>query len=221
MNQKENNKDLSFKKIFLLFIIFSLIGCLYEDIYFMIKKYIKYGTWKFVTKRGLLYFELSPIYGVGACIIIYLLSIRNNKKFDYFWKGALIGGIFEYIASIIQQFFTETISWDYSNYFLNINGRTTIPYMIFWGIISYLLMTKIYPSISKQLKKIPKKIETTFFWITLIIIILDIFISFTACVRMGQRHKGYKPLTEYGEFLDKVYNDERIYQSYTNMRDKK
>ena len=27
---------------------------------------------------------------------------------------------------------------------------------------------------------------------------------------MGLRHEGYKPLTGYGEFLDKVYNDERM-----------
>ena len=36
------------------------------------------------------------------------------------------------------------------------------------------------------------------------------FISFSACIRMGLRHEGYKPLTGYGEFLDKVYNDERM-----------
>ena len=67
---KEDKKEkfasgLSLKKMFLLFVIFSFIGCLYEDILFLVKGYVNNGTFNFVTKRGLLYFELSPIYGMG------------------------------------------------------------------------------------------------------------------------------------------------------------
>ncbi|UKI27185.1 MAG: hypothetical protein L6V91_00405 [Bacilli bacterium] len=51
----------------------------------------------------------------------------------------------------------------------------------------------------------------------MVIVTIDMFISFSACIRMGLRHEGYKPLTEYGEFLDRVYNDERMKKSYTNM----
>ena len=54
-------------------------------------------------------------------------------------------------------------------------------------------------------------------YILLVVITIDMFISFSACIRMGLRHEGYKPLTGYGEFLDKVYNDERMKKSYTNM----
>lgn len=212
-------EKISFKKLFFLFIIFSFIGCLYEDIFFMINNYIDEGTLNFVTKRGLLYFELSPIYGWGACLMIYIFSKRKNKKFDYFWIGALIGGGFEYLISFLQETFTGTVSWDYSNYFLNINGRTTIPYMLFWGLLCYILMTKLYPFISKQLEKIPEKVEKPLYWILLIVIVVDMFISFSACIRLGLRHKGYEPLTFYGEFLDKVYDDERMSISYTNMVD--
>lgn len=222
---KLNNKEkiterLSFKKMFFFFVIFSFIGCIYEDIYFIIKNYLKYGNINFITKRGLLYFELSPIYGLGACIMIFIFSKRNNKKTDYFLLGAIIGGVFEYLASAIQQILTGTVSWDYSDYILNIGGRTTIPYMLFWGLMSYVLMTKLYPYVSNKLEKIPAKVEKTLYPLLLTIIFLDIFISLSACMRLGLRHKGYQALTPYGEFLDKVYHDERIYQSYTNMRDK-
>lgn len=36
-------EGLSFKKMFLIFVIFSFLGCLYEDILFMAKNYINYG----------------------------------------------------------------------------------------------------------------------------------------------------------------------------------
>lgn len=213
--------SISFKKIFLLFIVFSFIGCLYEDIYFMIKNFIRYGVINFVTKRGLLYFELSPIYGLGACLMIIILGRKEHKNINYFWYGALIGGSFEYLASLFQEIFTGTTSWNYSNYFLNINGRTTIPYMFFWGLACYFLMTKIYPYFSKKIDQIPEKMGNVIYRVLLVVISLDIFLSFTACIRLGLRHKGFPPATIYGEFLDKYYDDERIRKSYTNMVDKK
>ena len=36
-------EGLSFKKMFLIFVIFSFLGCLYEAILFMAKNYINYG----------------------------------------------------------------------------------------------------------------------------------------------------------------------------------
>ena len=213
-------RTLSFKKMFLFFLIFSLIGCLYEDIYFMFKNFIRYGVFDYVTKRGLLYFELSPIYGFGACLMIYLLTRKDHKKSSYFWWGAIIGGAFEYFASLFQEFFTGTVSWNYSNYFLNIGGRTTIPYMLFWGLACYLLITKIYPYFSSKIDEIPKKVGNIIYRVLLVVISLDIFLSFTACIRFGLRHNGLAPVTWYGEFLDKYYHDERIRKSYTNMMNK-
>ena len=49
----KSSEHLSFKKMFMIFIIFSFIGCVYEDLLFMIKDYINDGTINFVTKRGL------------------------------------------------------------------------------------------------------------------------------------------------------------------------
>ena len=219
---KEDKKEkfasgLSLKKMFLLFVIFSFIGCLYEDILFLVKGYVNNGTFNFVTKRGLLYFELSPIYGMGACLMIYLLTRKEHKRASYFWLGAIIGGVFEYLISFLQETFTGTISWDYSTYFLNINGRTTIPYMLFWGLLCYILMTKIYPYISNKIEHLPYNIGNKIYYILLVVITIDMILSFSACIRMGLRHEGYKALTPYGEFLDKIYTDDRMKKSYTNM----
>lgn len=95
-------EGLSFKKMFLIFVIFSFLGCLYEDILFMAKNYINYGILDYSTKRGLLYLELSPIYGWGACIMVYILARKPRQKLDYFLIGSLIGGAFEYLISFLQ-----------------------------------------------------------------------------------------------------------------------
>ena len=48
-----------------------------------------------------------------------------------FLIGALGGGAVEYILSVLEELVLGTRSWDYSAYFLNIGGRTTLPYMLF------------------------------------------------------------------------------------------
>lgn len=207
--------------MFYFFVIFSFFGCIYEELLYIVNNYLDNGTFDYVTRRGLLYLELSPIYGFGACIMILVFSLKKYKKIDYFWLGAIVGGTFEYIASVVQELLTGTISWDYSTYFLNIHGRTTIPFMLFWGFLCYLLMTKLYPYTFSKLDKIPKKLDKPLYYFSLVVIIIDVFLSFSACIRLGLRHKGYEPLTFYGEFLDNVYHDERMKQSYTNMKDVK
>lgn len=73
-------EGLSFKKMFLIFVIFSFLGCLYEDILFMAKNYINYGILDYSTKRGLLYLELSPIYaGEHVSWYIFLLESRGKN----------------------------------------------------------------------------------------------------------------------------------------------
>lgn len=215
------NKMFTFKKMFFLFLIFSFLGCLYEDIYFLFKNYFRHNIFKLVTKRGLLYFELSPIYGIGGCLMVYIFSKRKNNKFDYFFLGAIIGGVFEYIASLFQETVVGTISWDYSDYFLNINGRTTIPYMLFWGLLSYLVMTKLYPFIEKMVDKLTLTMNKTLYNLLVFIIVVDVILSLSACTRMTLRNKGIEAKTFYGEFLDTYYDDERIKKSFTNMRIRK
>lgn len=221
-NKEDNHIEVpSFKKMFLIFIIFSFLGCLYEEVLFTAKTYLSDGTISFVTRRGLLYLELSPIYGWGACLMVYLLSLKRYKKIDYFIIGAIVGGAFEYLISFLQEVFTQTTSWDYSNHFLNINGRTTIPFMIFWGVLCYILVDILYPYIIAKAKLFPVKLRNIIYYILLIFISIDMVLSFSACIRLGLRSRGYEPFTIYGEFLDRFYDDDRMSKSYTNMKTRK
>lgn len=72
-------EGLSFKKMFLIFVIFSFLGCLYEDILFMAKNYINYGILDYSTKRGLLYLELSP-YMAGEHVSWYIFLLESRGK---------------------------------------------------------------------------------------------------------------------------------------------
>ena len=63
--------------LFLLFLMYSFTGWAIE----VIGKLIEKG--KFVN-RGFLVGPYCPIYGWGACIMIYILARKPRQKLDYF-----------------------------------------------------------------------------------------------------------------------------------------
>lgn len=128
-------EGLSFKKMFLIFVIFSFLGCLYEDILFMAKNYINYGILDYFTKRGLLYLELFPIYGWGVCIMVYILARKPRQKLNYFLIGSLIGGAFEYLISFLQEAFYWNNIMGLFNIFIKYKWQNNFTIYVILGFI--------------------------------------------------------------------------------------
>lgn len=193
-------------KIFVFFLLGCVIGTYYEEILW----YIRFHEW--VDRQGVFYGPFSPIYGLGVCTFVVFLGRRAEERSwlkTWAWS-ALIGGCTEYVTSLIaEKIFGATI-WDYSDQLLNINGRTTLPFMVFWGLGGMVLMKVAYPFVSRCLEKVPYKIGRTVYYIALILMILDLFLSYGAMGRRVLRNQGVPPRTFVGEFFDRVYPDEYI-----------
>ena len=56
-----------------------------------------------------------------------------------------LGGGFEYLCSLFQEKVFGTVSWDYSHQMFNIGGRTSLKYMIIWGVLALIVVKVIYP----------------------------------------------------------------------------
>jgi uncharacterized membrane protein len=216
-NKKVFAQGLCKEKIFFIFLFGCLFGCVYEEILNMVFAYQAGNPVIWVTRRGLIYGELSPIYGWGAAIMIWLLMRKKRTWWQYLLYGGLIGDTFEYLISFLQETFTGSVSWDYSNEFLNINGRTTIPYILVWGICSLLLVYVFYPLVSRFVEQIPYNLGMIIYYVLIILVSLDMFLSFGAMIRLGLRHHGYPEITILGKFFDHYYPDERLAKCYTNL----
>ncbi len=217
MNKKVFAEKLEFQKLFSIFIIGSIVGCYYEMIYNFFRHLILYGDIFWDIRTGVIYGPFNVIYGFGAMLMAKFLCEKNLKWWKIFLYGAVVGGLCEYILSLLQEIFTGTVSWNYSGYFLNINGRTTIPYMLFWGLLCLLFVEVVYPFISKLLNKIPYRIGSIIFNIMVVFLSIDMFLSFSAVIRQYLRRCNYPPYTFYGEFLDRAYPDEVLKKVYSNM----
>lgn len=170
----DKKKVSTFRYFLLYFLIYAFIGWLLETFYAI-------STLGYFVKRGFLYGPLCPIYGWGAIILLSLLQKYKSNSVKLFFASAIIFSTFEYIVGFALDALFATKWWDYTNDFMNLNGRISIFYSFAWGIIAILFINHIHPfiekNVNKLLNKIPSSIYATILKIGLIIVVIDTFLS--------------------------------------------
>ena len=218
---KESKRDI-FNKCILIFLIASMVGAFYEELLHFVKFLIFKGEISWVSKRGLIYGPFAQIYGIGGVLIYLLFCFKKRKWYLNFIYGSLLGGGYEFLMSVVQEKIWGTVSWDYSNDFLNIAGRTSIPFMLFWGLMILGFIYLLYPLICKLydkiLDKLSKRKVNVLVNCILIFFIFDIAITTFATARQTARHNGEEAKTFIGEFCDKYYPDEYLNKMYNNSK---
>lgn len=159
-------------KLFILFYICSIIGYIYE----MILCFILNG--KFMS-HGILYGPWLPIYGSGA-LIISLLNKYKHHPILVFLLSFFIIGILEYICGFILLKFLNIRLWDYSNWYLNINGFVSLFSSIGFAIGGLLIIYGIMPLVKMIVKKNNKKHLKLIINILSILFIGDVIITIIA-----------------------------------------
>ncbi len=97
-----------------------------------------------------------PIYGV-ACVLIALVFKKEDNKIKNFFKIVIISLVVEYISAFISEEFFDHRLWDYSDFFLNFQGRICLSMGILFGVIglafSYFLLPKMIAFYEKNKKQ--------------------------------------------------------------------
>lgn len=210
-------EGLCFRKLFFIFLIASVIGTIYEDLLIFVRTFLETGVGVWMMHRGVIYGPFNVIYGFGAALMCWLLLRKPYKNWQIFLYSALMGGAVEYLLSLGQELVIGTRSWDYSNQILDINGRTTLPIMLIWGVMGLVFMKIVYPWVSSLIEKIPPAVGENLFIVLLIFMIFNMVVSWSALIRQNLRHHEIRPLTPIGEFYDRYYTDEFLRKYYTNM----
>ena len=216
------------------FIIYSFIGFVIETLFAL----FMYNVLE--SRQSFLYGPFCGIYGVGAVIMIMFLNKYFNKNNHIlFLGGFIVGSVVEYLISLIGEMMLNVRWWDYSNRFLNINGRICLLYSIFWGLLAIYLMRVINPRVDKLINwlktKISINVAKTLTFITTILLFIDCVASGFAisfCLirksvennlniaNKKQTIEAYNKI--YGneklkEFIYKYWNDEKMVLTYPNL----
>ena len=205
-------RSLDFGKCVFAYVLGGVVGTLWETVLNFCK-----GN-GFVYCNGSIFTPINFVYGFGALIIWIFLANSNRKPYITYIYGAIGGGIVEYLLNFLEEKILGARSWDYSNEFLNINGRTTIPFMLFWGLLCLAVVYGVYNPLAKIYDKCPKKVMTTIAIVLLAIVVTDLTITVTALARYSARQQGVAAKTELGLFFDRVFSDDYMKLHFPNQK---
>ncbi len=211
-------EGLCFQKLFFIFLIASVVGTIYEDLLYYMQTLLATGSGSWMIHRGVIYGPFNVIYGFGAVVMCWLLLRRKYSDVQIFFLAAFLGGVVEYVVSYLQEIFTGATSWDYSHNILNINGRTTIPIMLVWGVLGLLLVKFVYPFVSGLIERIPIKTGEILFITLSVLMCFNMLISWSAILRRGLRHNNIPAFSPVGKFLDFAYPDSYLDKYFPNMQ---
>ncbi|MEG2321873.1 MAG: putative ABC transporter permease [Bacilli bacterium] len=133
-------------------------------------------------KSGILLSYWTPIYGLGAVIIIFIYNFINKKWslskvtkfFIIFLIGFLLLSFIEALGGYLIEYIFHITFWDYSAYKFNIGKYIALEMALIWGLCSILLVCFLKPLTDKIIKYIPN-------WAIIILIFIfiwDIILTF-------------------------------------------
>jgi uncharacterized membrane protein len=140
---REQHKAPDISTLFCWFIIYSYIGWVYETTYCSI------NAGKFVN-RGFLYGPCCPIYGASILLMI-LLTDRCRNIFSLFISCALIASVLEYVVSVGMENIYGRRWWNYSDKFMNLDGRVCLGAAVLFGVAGVLIVRYLHPVIVRYI----------------------------------------------------------------------
>ncbi|WP_040195709.1 putative ABC transporter permease [Candidatus Soleaferrea massiliensis] len=203
---------LSFYKLFWIFLIGCILG-VYIEIFWQFLK-----TYQIENRTALVWGPFNPVYGFGAVALTLVLHRFMDKRWYWiFLASAVVGGAFEYLCSVVQEYVFGTVSWEYSEVPFNINGRTHLSVSILWGVLGVWWIKWCYPRLSRLIERIPARVGVPATWVLVVFMVVNITVSALAVGRMTQRHHGVPATNPVSSFLDRQYSDDFMEKVYPNM----
>ena len=164
-------RQIDISTLFRYFIIYSAIGWLFETIYCFMDSGV-------LTKRGFLFGPLCPIYGLSLLIMMVVNSDRTQDTMAVLIvRCAFITTVMEFFTSFWMDRIFEKRWWDYSNMFMNINGRICIGASLLFGICGALFIKYLHPIIMSLVNSLSDRLIRSIDMFVLALFCFDFLLS--------------------------------------------
>lgn len=211
-HQKTFANGLNFYKLFWIFFIGCFLGVVIEVLFGLIT------THKLESRAGLVYGPFNPVYGFGAVLMtVCLYKLREKRDLWILLSCMVIGAAFEYLCSYLQELVLGTVSWQYSDQMFSIQGRTSLLYAFFWGILGVFWIKMLFPFLSRLIEKIPAKVGIPVTWILVAFMVFNMAVSLMALERQAQRREQIPADNAVARLLDERFPDSRLDRIYCHM----
>lgn len=140
------------------FFIYSIIGFIFEVVVSLLKK-VKIGS-------GILYGPWTPIYGIGAVLVIIIYKfltkyLHFNKIIEviiFLITITIILTILEYLGGVIIEKIFKVTFWNYSKFKYHIGKYIALEISLVWAVGALIIVYIINPLVDKLIPIIPSYI---------------------------------------------------------------
>ena len=220
----KEDKKITIHYLFWYFLIFSILGLIIETLYC----YFMTGTWE--SRKGLIWGPFCPVYGVCGALLIWILNkIKFKSILQLFLGGFIIGSIAEYILSFALEAIYGIRFWNYTYLVYNLNGRISLIFSIYWGILSVILIKLVQPLIDKLVNKIKPNIRNIIEIVLFVFLVVDCIFTVwgiqtyqnRVLYRIEYRTDSNNIFLKARENIENNYfTNERISHTFPNLRTK-
>ena len=173
-----------------------------------------------MSRSSVVYGPFSFVWGLGAVVLtVSLMRLKEKNDRWVFFGGALLGGGFEYMCSVFTEIVFGKVFWDYSYMPLNINGRTNVLFMFFWGILGLVWVKIAYPPLDRGIEKLPPVTAKVITWVLVAFLALDAAITGFVMLRYNERQSDPNPSNALEELIDTNFGDDFVANRWQNMID--
>lgn len=221
---------LNFFNLFWIFVAASIIGLVLETIY----HFAVVDPGHYQDRAGLLFGPFSPIYGVGAVLMTMALNRFHKAPLAVvFLVSAVIGGLFEFLASWFFQFAFGILAWDYTGSTLFglcpdpiailFQGRTSALFMCMWGVLGVAWIKLLLPWMLHLVNLIPWNWRYTLTAVCAALMAADCVMTLLSFDCWYERMAGNVPESAMEQFMarnfDNAYMAERFQSMSLNPED--
>ncbi|MDO4759301.1 MAG: putative ABC transporter permease [Candidatus Saccharibacteria bacterium] len=216
MEESPKNEQISILRWFLVFLVGGVGGVIIETIFC----FLTAGIW--MNRSSLLYTPISLVWGLGLLLFVMLLQKIKLKSISLiFGAGMILGGAFEYLCSLVTEWWFGVVFWDYSGMIWNLGGRINLLYCMFWGLIAVLYIKLLQPKLQNWLSRKGGKISETVMLIIMVWLIFDITMTAAVLIRFEERRQCVSQQKGWLEWLDQKFDDDYVESRWPNIIRKK
>ena len=204
-------KKLRFYDLFYIFLIASVFGWILEGVGSIVIDHL------FLNHSALVLGPINAIYGFGAIFLPLILYKKQKASWGEIFLISFIScSILEYFMSWGMEFVIGFPAWNYSKFFLNINGRICLLYSMLWGFLGIVWIKYLYPFVQKLIAKMNPKVGKVLMYVLIVFLAFDIILTTVSVMRAHAYDKGISPQNAFEKFLDHTFNRDYLKNMYGN-----
>ncbi len=200
-------------RLFWLFALAALLGDGVEVVFWLVTR------GQLTSRSSLVLGPFSLVWGIGAVLFTVILRpLARRSAWLLFAAGALLGGVFEYVCSLVQQWAFGVVFWYYGHLPLSLNSHVNLIFCLFWGLAAVAWIKFANPLLCLLIDRAPKGwVRRCLTAALALFLAVSTVLTAAALYRMERRQEGVSASGAVDAWLDETFPDQWLQARFPSM----